>query len=161
MGDLLFVIYGQQTAPGEGGHVAGAGKGYVSIFTTDGAFVRRFASGGSLNLPWGLAVAQPSFLEENDMDTKGESAGSNNANHDPKDPVILVGNFGDGRINVYNVDGKFLGQLKSHEHTIVIDGLWALSFAPATATSVNPNRLYFTAGPANEADGLFGYLIKQ
>lgn len=161
VGDKLFVMYGQQSTPGEGGHVAGAGKGYVSVFDTDGSFVKRFASGGSLNLPWGVTMAQASFLEENDMVIKSESAGSNNVNHDPKEPVILVGNFGDGRINVYSLDSKFLGQLRSHDHTIVIEGLWALSFAPSTATAINPARLYFTAGPANEADGLFGYLIKQ
>jgi len=43
----------------------------------------------------------------------------------------------------------------------VIDGLWALSFASTTATTIDPKRLYFTAGPNKEADGLFGYLIKQ
>ncbi|MEO6358395.1 MAG: TIGR03118 family protein [Ferruginibacter sp.] len=161
VGDRLFVIYGQQTAPGEGGHVAGAGKGYVSVFNTDGSFVKRFASGGSLNLPWGVTMASASFLEENDMDTKSGSEGNDKVNHEPNEPVVLVGNFGDGRINVYSLDSRFLGQLRSHEHTIVIDGLWALSFAPSTATAIDPARLYFTAGPANEADGLFGYLIKQ
>jgi hypothetical protein len=45
--------------------------------------------------------------------------------------------------------------------TIVIDKLWALSFAPTTATAVDPERLYFTAGPNNETDGIFGYLIKK
>ncbi len=67
----------------------------------------------------------------------------------------------DGRINVYSLDAKYLGQLRSHDHTIVIDGLWALSFAPSTATAIDPARLYFSAGPDNEADGLFGYLIKR
>jgi hypothetical protein len=74
--------------------------------------------------------------------------------------VILVGNFGDGHINVYSQDARYLGQLQSDSHTIIIDGLWALSFAPSTATDIDPARLYFTAGPDHEADGLFGYLIK-
>ncbi|HZE85309.1 MAG TPA: hypothetical protein VE035_13435, partial [Puia sp.] len=76
-------------------------------------------------------------------------------------PTILIGNFGNGYINAYSLDGNFLGRLRSHNHPIVIDGLWALSFAPATATAIDPNRLYFTAGPDKESDGLFGYLIKQ
>jgi acyl CoA:acetate/3-ketoacid CoA transferase len=77
------------------------------------------------------------------------------------EPVILVGNFGDGHINVFAQDGQFLGQLMSHNKTIVIDGLWALGFPPATATTIDQSRLYFTAGPAGETDGLFGYLVKQ
>lgn len=77
------------------------------------------------------------------------------------EPVVLIGNFGDGRINVFSLLGEFLGQLKSHNKTIVIDGLWALGFPPATATTIDPGRLYFTAGPADESDGMFGYLIKQ
>jgi hypothetical protein len=76
-------------------------------------------------------------------------------------PVVLIGNFGDGRINVFAPDGQFLGQLQSHNRTLVIDGLWALGFAPSTATSIDPGRLYFTAGPDDEKDGLFGYIIKQ
>jgi uncharacterized protein (TIGR03118 family) len=73
---------------------------------------------------------------------------------------MLVGNFGDGRINAYSLQGQFLGQLQSHNHTIVIEGLWALSFPPTTST-IDQGRLYFTAGPDDEKDGLFGYLIKQ
>jgi hypothetical protein len=77
-----------------------------------------------------------------------------------------VGNFGDGHINVYTLDGTYEGQLQSHNRTIVIDGLWALSFAPSTSTipagDTNiADRLYFTAGPDKETNGLFGYLLKQ
>jgi hypothetical protein len=75
--------------------------------------------------------------------------------------AILIGSFGDGRINVFSLSGQFLGQLQSNKRTIVIDGLWALGFAPTTATTVDPDRLYFTAGPAMETDGVFGYLVKQ
>jgi uncharacterized protein (TIGR03118 family) len=75
-------------------------------------------------------------------------------------PVILVGNFGDGRINVYTLDGNFLGLLATNNHLLVIDGLWALSFPPSTS-SIDPGRLYFTAGPNGGKDGLFGYLINQ
>lgn len=51
--------------------------------------------------------------------------------------------------------------LHSKGKPIVIDGLWALSFAPATATGVNPNWLFFAAGPKDEADGLFGYITPE
>jgi len=166
VGDYLFVLYAELSTSGStAGHgIAGAGKGYVSVFKTDGSFVKRFASKGSLNIPWGITQAPGSFLEKNDMTMEAKSnsgINSNDANHDPKDPVILVGNFGDGHINVYSEDARYLGQLQSHNQTIAIDGLWALSFAPSTATAIDPNRLYFTAGPKNESDGIFGYLIKQ
>ncbi|HSZ86597.1 MAG TPA: hypothetical protein VK787_11240, partial [Puia sp.] len=84
--------------------------------------------------------------------------GGNDSDDNPS--FILVGNFGDGHINVFALDGSYLGQLQNHnKKTIVIDGLWALSFAPITST-IDPGRLYFTAGPNAEADGLFGYLTR-
>lgn len=160
--NYLFVLYAK---PGADGHaVAGDGNGFVSVFNMDGSFVRRFASKGTLNIPWGVTIAAASFLEDNDISTETKTEGNgktNNNRHESNDPVILVGNFGDGHINVYSLEGRYFGQLKSHSHPIVIDGLWALSFAPATATSISPARLYFTAGPDHEADGLFGYIIKQ
>lgn len=150
----LFVAYAK--VGDEGDEEKGAGNGYVSIFTTDGAFVKRFASQGMLNAPWGLAKASADFFPD------GNGNGMGNGNHSSHQPAILVGNFGDGKINAYSLDGAFMGQLKSKDNkVIVIDGLWALSFAPATATAVDPNRLYFTAGPDDESDGLFGYLIKE
>jgi uncharacterized protein (TIGR03118 family) len=165
VGDYLFVMYAELSTSGStAGHgIAGVGKGYVSVFNTDGSFVKRFASKGTLNIPWGVTSAPGSFLENKDMITnvKGDmSSNGSNVNRDPKDPVILIGNFGDGRINVYSEDATYLGQLQSHNQTIVIDGLWALSFAPSS-TNIDPHRLYFTAGPDHEADGIFGYLIKQ
>ena len=171
VGDQLFVMY---SILGTDGHpVAGPGKGFVSVFNTDGSFVTRFASRGILNIPWGITMVPGSFLEEQDMgDDLGNGGGKSNTgslnnnpgNHDPKDPLILIGNFGDGRINVFSLDGRFLGQLQSHKQTIVIDGLWSLSFAPSITsptTAIDPTRLYFTAGPEKETDGIFGYITKQ
>jgi len=174
IGSWLYVLYAK-VGP-DGRDQAGAGLGFVDIYNTDGSFVKRFASRDKLNAPWGVVMTPASFLEDHDMgdddkggDNHGSNGGSSNSGsghsgHDDglhnDDPVILVGNFGDGRINAYSVDGQFLGQLQSHNRTIVIDGLWSLSFAQATAPTIDPNRLYFTAGPKKETDGLFGYLIK-
>ena len=166
VGNFLYVLYGELSTSGaSAGHaIAGAGKGLVSVFNMDGSFVKRFASGGSLNVPWGITMAPGSFLEDHDMGIETatnpqEGYGDHNS-HNASDPVVMVGNFGDGRINVYTPEGKYIGQLKSHNRTIVIDGLWALSFAPASS-GIDQSRLYFTAGPDQETDGLFGYLIKQ
>jgi uncharacterized protein (TIGR03118 family) len=168
VGKWLFVMYAEQKS-GSTDEKDGPGLGFVDVFNTDGSFVHRFASRGSLNAPWGAAWAPAGWLSTEDMSSdKGGGSASNTGTgsfgEDGKrvsEPVVLIGNFGDGRINVFSPAGEFLGQLKSHNKTIVIDGLWALGFAPATATSIDPNRLYFTAGPADEADGIFGYLIKQ
>jgi len=189
VGSWLYVTYAE-VGP-DGRDVAGAGKGFVDIFNTDGSFVERFASRGTLNAPWGVTMTPAGFLHRSDIDSTmstddhgggdnhgggGDNSGPGKGGHDGKDdhgnddhgdsatmgPVVLIGNFGDGRINVFTPDGKYLGQLmQSKNHPVEIYGLWAIGFAPVTATAIDPMRLYFTAGPAKEADGLFGYLIKQ
>jgi uncharacterized protein (TIGR03118 family) len=156
LGEWLYVTYAKVGPDGD--DEPGQGNGFVSIFTTDGKFVKRFASRGALNSPWGLEAAPAGFFVDDDAENDAKLGHQDNK--DPL-PMILVGNFGDGRINAYTGDGQFVGQLKSHGHSIVIDGLWAISFPPATATAIDPNRLYFTAGPNDEKDGLFGYLIKD
>jgi hypothetical protein len=100
------------------------------------------------------------FLHPEDM-KKGEDSTAGSGKFDISQSVILVGNFGDGHINVYTIDGIWLGQLQSHNRVITIPGLWALSFAPTTATSINPQWLFFTSGPNNQADGIWGYLVKE
>jgi uncharacterized protein (TIGR03118 family) len=166
IGSWLFVMYAKVGA--DGNEIHQVGLGLVDVFNPDGSFVRRFASFGTLNSPWGIAMTPADFLEGDDMsddkDPVQKNKSSDQKHHDDlaKQPVILVGNFGDGRINVFTVDGQFLGQLHTHHQTLVIDGLWALSFAPSTAVpAIDPMRLYFTAGPQDETDGLFGYLLKQ
>jgi uncharacterized protein (TIGR03118 family) len=132
----LFVSYALQNGA-KHDDVAGAGHGYVDIFDTDGNLIHRFASKGHLDSPWGIAPASFNF---------GQFSGA-----------ILVGDFGDGAINAYDNEGKFLGQLEDTSgKALKIDGLWGLSFGGAAASS--PDALYFTAGPNGEKDGLFGSL---
>ena len=101
--------------------------------------IRRLTSGGTLNSPWGLALAPANF---------GQFSGA-----------LLVGNFGDGRISAFNpTTGQFLGQLQDTSgKTMLIDGLWALTFGNG-AKAGPTNTLFFTAGPAGESHGLFGTL---
>lgn len=138
----LFVMYAKLGADGD--EVVSPGNGYVDIYNPDGSLMKRFISRGQLNAPWGVAKAPTGFW--------GEGSETTNA--------ILVGNFGDGHINAYNSDGAFLGQLRAHGNPIEIEGLWGISFAPATSTSINHNWLYFAAGPDDEQHGLFGYIKK-
>jgi len=161
VGDWLYIAYAKVGPDGD--EVKVVGDGIVDIFKTNGDFVRRFASKGTLDAPWGITDAPAGFFIDNDGDKDDKSSADNktgvSSNNNQK--LILIGNFGDGRINVFTMDGQFAGQLKAHGRTITIRGLWALRFPPATATAVDPNRLYFTAGPNDEKDGLFGYLIKE
>ena len=133
----LFVTFAEQDALKED-EIAGASHGFVDVFDTSGHLVRRFASRGPLNAPWGLALAPSTF---------GKFAGD-----------ILVGNFGDGRISAFDpTSGTFLGQLRNSTGQILsIDGLWALT--PGGGAGTTPDDILFTAGPNDEANGLFGKL---
>jgi uncharacterized protein (TIGR03118 family) len=160
----LYVMYAKVGPDGRAQR--GEGKGFVNVFTTGGVFVKRFASKDKLNAPWGIAMAPATFFAQPLLDDDGADKenhhgnGHGNGHNNTPQPAILVGNFGDGRINAYSLNGKFLGQLRKHGHTLKIDGLWAITFPPSTST-IDPNRLYFAAGPDDETDGLFGYIIKD
>src|SRR5882724_9629214 len=119
--------------------VRGLGHGFIDVFSTDGTWLSRFASQGMLNSPWGLAVAPGGF---------------GSASHH-----LLVGNFGDGRISVFDFPGGgFVGQLHDTLNLpLAIDGLWGLSFATG-GPSGKKNHLLFTAGIADEGHGLFGFI---
>jgi len=142
IGDSLYVTYAKLKGPDNEDDEAGPGNGYVDIFTPQGILVKRFASQGTLNSPWGIALAPAGFAAN--------------------EPTILIGNFGDGKINVFNKAGQYLGQLQSNGKAVAIGGLWAIDFLKNNQPGGSPNDpLYFTAGPNGEAHGLFGYLKKN
>jgi uncharacterized protein (TIGR03118 family) len=134
----LFVTYALQNAT-KHDDVAGKHHGFVDEFNTNGQLIARVASGGPLDSPWGLAIAPQDF---------GKFAGD-----------LLVGNFGDGRINAYDLaSDKFVGQLQDQDgKALVIPDLWALRPGNSGAGG-SPNSIYFTSGVQNEAHGLFGAL---
>jgi len=135
IGGWIYVTYALQNSE-KHDDVKGPGNGFVDIYTTRGALVRRFASGGSLNSPWGLVLAPSSF---------------GNFHND-----ILVGNFGDGRINAFTPDGRFRGQLKSETNApIQVDGLWGLRFGNG-GNNGPLDSLFFAAGIMDEQHGLYG-----
>jgi uncharacterized protein (TIGR03118 family) len=138
IGGTLFVTYALQDAS-KTDDTPGPGNGFVDAFDTDGNLLRRFASAGTLNSPWGLALAPPGF---------GITA-------------LLVGNFGDGRINAFDpTTGAFLTQLSDRNGVpITIDGLWGL-IAGNGGNGGAIDSVYFTAGINGEADGLFGSLTR-
>jgi uncharacterized protein (TIGR03118 family) len=135
----IFVTYAKQDAAAED-DVAGRHLGYVDEFDTSGNLVRRIASRGPLNAPWGLAMAPSNF---------GTASGD-----------LLVGNFGNGKIHAYDLSATggpaLVGTLSDASGMPVkIDGLWALAFG--NGGNAGPtDSLFFTAGPDDEAHGLFG-----
>jgi uncharacterized protein (TIGR03118 family) len=140
LGNSIYVTYALQDAA-KHDDVAGAGHGFVSAFDLQGSLLGRIGSMGTLNSPWGLALASSSFTS---------FAGD-----------LLVGNFGDGKINVFNPNPAtpgFLGQLNGLGGTpIVIDGLWGL-MPGNDGNGGSSQKIYFSAGPNGEANGLFGVL---
>ena len=140
LGGKIYVTYAQQSGiPGDIDEVHGAGLGVVDVFDTSGNFLDRVASGGTLDAPWGLALAPSNF-----------GAFSND---------LLVGNFGDGTINAFDPTSfAFEGQLLDvNGNPISIDGLWDLNFGNGANAGLK-NSLYFSAGLNDEADGLVGFL---
>jgi len=127
--NYLFVSYALQKGPTNIDDVPGRGNGYISVFKWNGIFVERLISQGKLNSPWGMIKAPRKFL---DCENK-----------------FFVGNFGDGRINVYNFDGTHLGRLvDKNNKAIILDGLWGLV--------KNCDDIFFASGPDDEENGLVG-----
>jgi uncharacterized protein (TIGR03118 family) len=143
----VFVTYAKQNAAKDG-DVPRVGNGFVDVFDGDGRLLRRVASRGVLDSPWGLAIAPAGF---------GAFAGD-----------LLVGNFGNGRIHAFQIDadgdgdldaGRFAGTMMSAGGgPLVIDGLWSLQFGNGAAAGP-ATTLFFTAGPDGETHGLLGSLL--
>ncbi|HSU44043.1 MAG TPA: TIGR03118 family protein [Casimicrobiaceae bacterium] len=132
----LYVSYALREQGGND-EVAGVGLGFVDVFDADGFLVARAATRGKLNAPWGMAIAPAGFGKF--------------SNH------LLVGNFGDGTINAYDVKTfTFAGQLHAaNGRTLVIDGLWGIAFGNGFQRQPT-DALFFAAGPDDESHGLYG-----
>jgi uncharacterized protein (TIGR03118 family) len=132
----VYVAYAKQNAA-KNEEVVGAGNGYLAVYDLTGKLIGPSINGGALNSPWGVAIAPSTF---------GAFAGA-----------LLVGNFGDGKINAYNATtGAALGTLNDlNGNPIVLSGLWWLGFGN-NGSHVDPATLYFTSGPGAEQHGLLG-----
>lgn len=132
----IYVAYAKQDAD-KLDEVAGPGLGYINVFDPNGQLLHRVASRGALNAPWGLTLAPAGFGKFGNR--------------------LLVGNFGDGTINAYDLaSGRFVGKLIGPDHKpIQIDGLWGLAFGNGFVNQ-QVNTLFFAAGPGDEKHGLYG-----
>ena len=142
IGNNVYVAYAQVGA--NGFESVGAGLGVVDQFDLNGNLLVEAIVGGNLNAPWGMALAPAGF---------GTFGGD-----------LLVGNFGDGIINVYDPASFALkGQITDASGAPIANpGLWEIVFGAGStttgtpATAGDPNTLYFAAGINNEKGGLFG-----
>ncbi|WP_371763612.1 TIGR03118 family protein [Massilia sp.] len=139
--DRIYVAYAQRETAGND-EVKGAGLGVVDVYDMGGVFLHRLAAGGALNAPWGMALAPANFGDFSN--------------------AVLVANFGDGKINAYNPStGAFIGTLSKADRTpIVIDGLWGIAFGNGVQNQPT-NTLFYTAGPGDEAHGIYGRIDMQ
>jgi uncharacterized protein (TIGR03118 family) len=137
-GQLYVTFAKQDTAMHD--EITGSGLGYVDIFDFSGNLISQLASGGPLNAPWGVAIAPAGF---------GSLAGD-----------VLIGNFGDGTINIFSPNGTSLATSKGaltagNGQPLTFPGLWALAFGNG-----DPDKpistLFYTAGFASQTDGVFG-----
>jgi uncharacterized protein (TIGR03118 family) len=143
----LFVAYAELMQPGDPDFDAAdplaegacAGCGFVAVFDEHGVHVKTLEGRKRLNAPWGLAIAPADF--------------------GPFSNALLVGNFGDGTIVAFDLaTGRQIDYLRGNNgKPVKIDGLWALTFGNGVSLG-RANSLYFTAGPHEEVDGLFGSL---
>lgn len=136
LGGRLYVAYAQKEENGDD-EVPGPGLGIIDEYDTGGHLLRRIAAGGTLNAPWGMAIAPANF---GDFSTR-----------------LLVGNFGDGTISAYDLSSAtFQGQLRTPDGQIlVIDGLWGIAFGN-NANNQPATTLFFAAGPNDESNGVYG-----
>jgi len=136
IGSNIFVTYAKQVA-GSNDEAHGQGLGIVDKYDANGGFLARVATKGLLNAPWGIAMAPAGFGKF-----------SNN---------LLIGNFGDGSINAYDLK-NFTPQGPLHGpdgHVLKIDGLWGIAFGNDHMDQPS-TTLFFAAGPDDEHHGLYG-----
>lgn len=129
----LYVTYAVQD-PTKKVSLAGAGNGVVDIFDLNGNLLQRLVAGGALNAPWGVAIAPAGW---------GAFGGD-----------VLVGNFGDGKINGFNpTTGSLVGAMQNGTAAtgllptgaaIANPGLWALQFGNGKSGG-DPQTLYITS----------------
>jgi uncharacterized protein (TIGR03118 family) len=134
---FMYVTYAEQKAPANTQDLPGKGHGYISIFNKDGLFVKRFASRGKLNSPYGIVKTPETFGDLSDK--------------------ILVGNHGNGKMYVYDCDGEVIYILKDkHKNKICIHGLHGL-----TKYDCETHYIYWASGSSECLTGLIGNIRKE
>jgi uncharacterized protein (TIGR03118 family) len=122
----------------------GGSGGYIDIFNEDGTFVKTLIHGKPLNQPWGFAVAPSNF---------GVLSST----------LLISNNTNSGTINGFNPStGAFVGTVKnSAGKPLHFNQIWGIEFGGGTAANGNTNQLFYSAGPNNNLNGVFGVINVQ
>ena len=122
----------------------GGSGGYIDIFNEDGTFVKTLIHGKPLNQPWGFAVAPANF---------GVLSST----------LLISNNTNSGTINGFNPStGAFVGTVKnSAGKPLHFNQIWGIEFGGGTAANGNTNQLFYSAGPNNNLNGVFGVINVQ
>jgi uncharacterized protein (TIGR03118 family) len=132
IGGQVYVAFGAQN---------GGKGGYIDIFNEDGTFVKTLIHGKPLNQPWGFAMAPSNF--------------------GPLSNTLLISNnVNAGTINGFDpTTGAFVGTVKTAAgKKITINQLWGIEFGDGSGGNGNTNQLFYTAGPKNNLNGIFGVI---
>lgn len=129
--------------------VSGGTGGFVEVFKEDGTPVtpgKPLLQGGTLNQPWGIAIASKLF---------GRLGGA----------LLIANNTNMGTISAFDpATGHFIERVKDMSgNPIVIDQLWGIDFGDGLKGTKNGglNELFFTAGPSNNLAGTFGVIVPK
>src|SRR5665213_44365 len=133
----IYVTYARQDSTQTQDN-PGTAQGIVDVYSARGKLIRRVATGGDLNSPWGLAVAPASWwIFKKDL---------------------LVGNQGDGTISIFDKFDNLVGQFPDNAQDggpLTAVGLWGLQ----NGTGKARNEIFFTSAPNSKGDGVLGELI--
>lgn len=123
----IYVTYAKQGAGSGQLPATGAGLGLVDVFDTNGQLVAHLIPvGGALNAPWGIALAPSGF--------------------GPLGSHLLIGNFGDGKINAFDsTGGQLAGAVSDNDGSaVVIPELWGIAFGNGSDNQP-ANSLFFAS----------------
>jgi uncharacterized protein (TIGR03118 family) len=131
---LLFVLYALNG--GSGVVMPGVGYGYISMFLPTGQYIKTLIRGNikgittaPLNAPFSIIHPPPCYNLLPDW--------------------YLVGNYGDGTINIFGSTGSYIGPLSNqYSSPLSLNGLLNMV--------VYSKTLYFVSAPYNSLDGLNG-----
>ncbi|MGA8301970.1 MAG: TIGR03118 family protein, partial [Terriglobales bacterium] len=128
----LYVAFASQTVEK---------TGQVDIYTESGTFVKTLIKGKPLQQPFGFAIAPSNF------------GTFSNA-------LLISNNVNAGEINAFDPNtGAFLGTIKTSAGKVIhVNQIWGIEFGGGSSANGATNSLYYTAGPKNNADGIFGVI---
>ena len=144
----IVVTYAQRDPQSPDEPLVGAGLGLVDVFDVQGNFMKRLISpGGALNAPWGVALAPASFGQLSN--------------------TLLIGNFGDGKINAYDpTTGQFIASVSDTTGAaIVLPGLRGITFCDMSEYGcAGPNQsqynVLFFAAASDATHGSVGKIYQ-